>query len=105
MRVLTTQGQQTTIQAFSQLDRTFHRLLIELSGNQFLMAAYQTLDSHIHIGRLYLRNRAVIEAQKIVDEHAVILQLCREGDTDKIVEALRAHLESARERVITFLSR
>lgn len=105
MRRLLDQGQPPPIQSFSQLDRTFHRLLVEYSGNHFLIAAYQSLDSHIHIGRLYLRNRGVIEAQKIVDEHSAILALYRQGDADLMNAALRAHLESARERVIAFLSR
>lgn len=105
MSTLLGQADVAEIATFSDLDRTFHRTLLEHSGNPFLVSAYQTLDSHIHIGRLYLRNRGVLDGQRIVNEHQTILDNYRKGNVALTQAVLRAHLEAARERVIAFLRR
>jgi DNA-binding GntR family transcriptional regulator len=89
------------IQEFNDHDRKFHRLVVEASGNHFLIIAYDSLESHIHLGRLYLRNRAVIDAQSIVDEHAAVLDCYRQGHIEQAVDALTQHINAARDRVLS----
>lgn len=86
------------------LDRRFHRLLIEATGNQFLVSAYESLDSHIHIARLYLKNHWVGGVQPIVDEHTAILEAYCQGDAEQTAAMLRSHLNSARDRLVSQLA-
>ncbi|HHY56354.1 MAG TPA: GntR family transcriptional regulator, partial [Chloroflexi bacterium] len=58
---------------FNQLDKQFHETIVGAAGNQFLLAAYRSLNVHIELGRFYRVFREMDQEQTCV-EHAAIVQ-------------------------------
>lgn len=82
----------------------FHRRLVQLSGNQRLIATYEDLRAHLRIARAHVnagawRQRVPHETK----EHQEILDALRARDPDAIKRALDAHLRRASASLIADL--
>ncbi|MGD9990161.1 GntR family transcriptional regulator [Pseudonocardia sp.] len=73
-------------------DRAFHTVLVEAAGNPILADVYSSLrDRQLRmIGESAVRDPR--RTATIVDEHSRIAVAVREGDTDALLDAVRAHL-------------
>lgn len=82
-------------QAYSQLNRQFHELVLQAAGSQQL----QSLDRHIRppaIVRLLHQRLVAAEAvERSMAEHRVIAQALLDGDGDKAEAAMRRHVRSS----------
>ena len=98
MRLLTPGEHYREFRAFNDHDQAFHRKLIALSGNDFLIDMYDTLSPHIHIGRFY-HERGVLDTQRIIEEHTAIVEAYERRDTEAAGVSVRRHLLAARNRL------
>jgi DNA-binding GntR family transcriptional regulator len=77
---------------FSDADRAFHAILIEAAGNSILQDVYNSLrDRQMRmIGESAVREPARTET--ILAEHKEIAEALRDGDRDRSLDAIKAHL-------------
>lgn len=82
--------------AFADRDADFHRLIAANSGNSLLLDAIVRLRAHMHLYRLYFRHGI---AEETADEHEVILDALRSGDTAAAESAMLTHISRSHERI------
>ncbi len=89
------------LREFSEADRAFHAILIETAGNSILHAVYSSLrDRQMRmIGESAVRDPARIDA--ILAQHTLIAEAVRDGDLDRSLDAIKAHLAGT-ERALGF---
>lgn len=87
---------------FSAADREFHRALVGLSSNSFLVAAWEGLHAHLHHSRLYA-GAGVIDFDDALREHEAILAALAAGDTEAAAEAAGEHIHNAERRLASLL--
>ncbi|GII23758.1 GntR family transcriptional regulator [Planosporangium mesophilum] len=80
---------------FTAQDAVFHELVAEASGNSMLHATFVRLHAHLHLHRLQFPTAHLgISGQ----EHRRIVAAIAAGTPDAAADAMRRHLEAARQR-------
>lgn len=79
----------------ADLDETFHRRLVECTGNGELRRAYREITERMRIVRRLDFHKSERVAATY-DEHAAILSALQKGRTDEAQRLLRAHIEQSR---------
>lgn len=89
--------------AFYELDVQFHRTIGDLGGNTELAAAAEKVHRQIQSvrARHALRSRTKVAHR----QHKKLLDAIRAGDADAAADAVRVHIGSAAEHVITTMRR
>jgi DNA-binding GntR family transcriptional regulator len=82
--------------ALAAHDSRFHTLLTTLAGNQQLRVALERTHCHLHIFRLYSAGGG---GTQTLAEHQRIAAAVTRGSTSAASQAMRDHLESARDRL------
>ena len=80
------------------LDHHFHRSLIGLSDNPFLVKAWEDLHVHLHLSRLYSGVGLFDRSDSVVEHHA-ILEALRRNDRDQATALLSQHIMRVEKRV------
>jgi DNA-binding GntR family transcriptional regulator len=78
---------------FIVADLRFHRALVEQYGSPRLNAVYQSLLGEIHL--CMIQSRSALGRERLVREHAAVLDGIRAGDIEAAAAAIRAHLQGA----------
>ncbi len=81
--------------AFTAQDALFHERIAMASGNSLLHAAIVRLHAHLHLHRLHFPAAHLGTSGA---ERRVIVATIAAGDADGAAQAMRAHLEAARDR-------
>ena len=84
--------------AFTEADDRFHRIILQVAGNQLALKSYDDLRFHLHISRLYLTREQDVGLTH--QEHFRIVDALEAGDADAAAQAMRRHLEGSYERLI-----
>jgi DNA-binding GntR family transcriptional regulator len=86
---------------FVQADADFHQALVDSCGNQVMSSTYGSLHALLIQSRLY-RNRegGSAPSTEVMQEHRAILDAFEAGNGEAAAQALRAHLEGGRRRLI-----
>jgi len=87
--------------ANNEVDKTFHLLIIEVSGSRQLKRVYQNLHSHLSVQRLLYEDekKALQELHMTEKEHLKIVQAFEKKDKKQIRKAVRNHLSNVRQRI------
>lgn len=83
---------------FVRADLSFHEVLVDAAGSPRLRRIYTGLQSEIHLCMVYTRQ--ALGRERIAREHAGILQPLQSGDTATAQQAMRDHLEGARDALL-----
>jgi DNA-binding GntR family transcriptional regulator len=86
------------VRGFTRADNDFHATLVEACGNEFVVAAWSNLHHIMHVHRIYV-DSGIFDSRDAINEHTKILKAARAGDRDRLVEALRRHLDAAERRL------
>ena len=86
------------------LDHQFHHILIELSGNRFLLDAWEDLHVHLHLSRLYT-GIGLFDRDDLTTEHQAILEALQQGNKKAAVQHLSHHIKRVGERMQRFLEK
>ncbi|GAA1811024.1 GntR family transcriptional regulator [Planosporangium flavigriseum] len=81
--------------AFTARDAVFHERVAEASGNSMLSATFVRLHAHLHLHRLHFPTAHLGISTR---EHRRIVAAIASGSAEAASEAMRAHLEAARDR-------
>jgi DNA-binding FadR family transcriptional regulator len=84
-------------------DFDFHLAVARASGNQFFLSAIASMQTQVLVSMNLMRNLSLIksvERQKVVQlEHELVLDALQRRDAPAAGEAMRSHLENARNRM------
>lgn len=83
--------------ALAQHDHRFHLLLLQLAGNDVVLAAFERTRAHLHQFRFSFASSMATDA---VTEHHAIAEAVIAGDADAARSAMAAHLRAAQDRII-----
>ena len=87
----------------SSEDFDFHLAVARASGNQFFISAIASMQEQVMVSMTLMRNLSLVksvERQRLVQaEHELVLTALRNRDAKAAGEAMRRHLENARERM------
>ena len=86
------------------LDHQFHRILVGLSGNRFLVDAWEDLHVHLHLSRLYT-GIGLFDREDLSTEHRAILDALHQGNNKAAVEHLSHHISRVGKRMQRFLEK
>ena len=84
---------------YIELDHKLHRLIVDSTGNDRLIAMYEGLDVHVHITRAYYLNDMENAVQSQQAHQAIVLAY-RERNLKKLKKVLQSHILSVRDLVI-----
>lgn len=79
---------------FAHADNAFHTAVLQLTENPFLVRAWQSLNLHMHVGRLY-DSRGVIDHTVATAEHDAILAAVLNGNVEGLRSAMTTHVANA----------
>jgi DNA-binding GntR family transcriptional regulator len=83
---------------FNATDAAFHRLTVSLSGNRFLLNAFDSLHAHVQIARHY-QGRSLNEAQSANIEHHRLLAAFAAGDGEAAAREAGLHIDGVLARL------
>lgn len=85
------------IERFSDANWAFHRALVSLARNRFLMRAHETLYQGKRFSQVFL-GHGVRDRAGIVEEHQTIIDLLKKEDFAAAAEAVSAHIRQSTDR-------
>jgi DNA-binding GntR family transcriptional regulator len=91
-------------QEYMVLDHQFHRTLIELSQNEFLVDAWEDLHVHLHLSRLYT-GVGLFDRDHSRDEHRAIAEALQQSNVNMAASLLSNHIKRVEKRMQSFLSK
>jgi DNA-binding GntR family transcriptional regulator len=89
---------------FLALDHQFHRILVGLANNSFLLKAWQDLHVHLHLSRIYT-GVGLIDRDDALIEHQGILAAVQQRDKEEMARLLSQHILRVETRLGSFLAR
>jgi DNA-binding GntR family transcriptional regulator len=89
---------------FMALDRQFHRALVALAHNDFLLGAWEDLYVHLHLSRLYT-GVGLFDRDETTKEHQAIVKALQQGHIQQAVDLLSQHITQVAKRIQSFLAR
>ena len=88
---------------YLQLDHQFHRVLVSLSGNRFLLKSWEDLHVHLHLSRLYTGIGLFDRANSVL-EHRQIVEALRKNDNLQLMSLISQHVKRVGQRMEAFLA-
>lgn len=89
---------------FSQLDHELHVRLVQLGGNPFLVTAFESLNFHLHMSRLYA-GAGVVDYDDAHSEHVAIVDAFERRDGAAVWRACQDHIRRAEKRLLPLAQR
>ncbi|TCP43440.1 GntR family transcriptional regulator [Tamaricihabitans halophyticus] len=86
------------VKRFNAADARFHRLIVQSSGNRFLLNAFDSLHAHVQISRHY-QGRPIIEAQRSNNDHRRMVEAIARGASDEVALQVTAHIDGVLDRL------
>jgi DNA-binding GntR family transcriptional regulator len=88
---------------YLQLDHQFHRVLVALSGNPFLLTAWEDLHVHLHLSRLYT-GIGLFDRDDSVVEHQAIVEALQQNDNLQVLSLISQHIKRVGKSMEAFLA-
>ena len=85
---------------FLDKDREFHRAILGITGNKLLLEIYDGLNLHLQIAKVFYMAKDK-RTSLIAYEHREILMALEARDANALEVALRDHIQSAKQAVIS----
>ena len=89
---------------YMALDHQFHRVLVGLSNNEFLLDAWEDLHVHLHLSRLYT-GVGLFDRNDSTKEHQAIVEALQQGNPTAAADLLSHHIRQVDKRIQAFLSK
>ncbi|MED1469172.1 GntR family transcriptional regulator [Bacillus salipaludis] len=91
----------TQFSPFINSDEKFHYTIFEIAGNPFLFNAWKSLNTHIHISRLYGPKGEVIGNNEGTAEHKKIIEALRNKNLEESIQSMKEHIRGSLNRLIS----
>lgn len=86
------------VKTFNATDAAFHRLTVAMSGNRFLLSAFDSLHAHVQIARHY-QGRSLDEARSANIEHHRLLAAFADGNGELAAQEAGIHIDGVLARL------
>lgn len=87
---------------YLSLDHQFHRVLVGLAQNDFLLKAWEDLHVHLHLSRLYT-GVGLLDRDDSLVEHQIILDALQSDERSQAMNLLSQHIKRVEQRVATLI--
>jgi DNA-binding GntR family transcriptional regulator len=84
------------------LDHHFHRTLVGMGDNRFILKAWEDLHVHLHLSRLYT-GVGLVDGRDSLEEHREIVQTLEQREKDEAVKLVSSHIKRVENRLEAFL--
>ena len=98
---ITTGEKYAVYRSVSEHDHRFHSLIVTLSGNSFMDAAYKRAHCHLHLFRL--NPTSTLVQRLAIKDHGLIFKAMLTRDPKAARNAMMRHLENSRDRILPFI--
>lgn len=98
-----TEADELDAKAFNATDAAFHRMTVMMSGNPFLLNAFDSLHVHLRIARHY-QGRSLNEARAANVEHHRLLAAFTARDGRGAAQEAALHIDGVLSRLQTYVS-
>ena len=92
------EGQQT---AFINSDIAFHEVIFKSYGNPYLLTLYHSIREQ----NMYCSKDSNTISSYAIEDHQQLLEAIRNGEKERAVELMTAHIEHAKHRVLSDFAR
>jgi len=89
-------------QEYMALDHQFHRALVGLANNEFLLDAWADLHVHLHLSRLYI-GVGLFDRDDSTKEHQAILEALQQMNPKLAADLLSRHIRQVEKRIESFI--
>ncbi len=79
------------------LDARFHLAISSLGGNEFINKLLKDIFEKLYL-KYRSENISQTDPQRVLDEHRAVFEALRQKDVDRVVSAMRHHLDSSEQR-------
>lgn len=93
------QDRSETYSQYTELDRAFHRLIIEGAGNSLLVQLWEQVNLHMQMARIRYR-RTDRDLDTTIAQHEAIAQAMPERDPAVLRKLMHAHIERAKSALL-----
>jgi DNA-binding GntR family transcriptional regulator len=87
---------------FSRLDHELHVRIIQLAANPFLLTAFESLNFHLHMSRLY-SGAGVADYDEAHAEHTAIIDALERRDGATLWQSCETHMLGAEARLVSLI--
>ena len=84
---------------FAMLDRRFHRLLVEASGNRILLETYDRVQGRFLVSNYLLCPLRLRDFSGTARDHVRLVESIRSGDITRAQHCLQQHIEGVLRRL------
>jgi DNA-binding GntR family transcriptional regulator len=88
---------------FLQNDHLLHHKIVSLSENEFLVNAWENLNVHLHLSRLYT-GIGLFDRNHSTVEHIDVVRALQANDREQAVSLLSKHIRDVETRLVAFLT-
>lgn len=88
---------------FTRANREFHREIVALSGNRFLLSAWESLN-HDELVAFTLHERGIPDLELIAKEHERIVAALASGNRQAAQGAAQSHVDDGAKRILGHMS-
>lgn len=86
-------AEQQNVSQFLELDEAFHKVILQLSGNDTLLDVVYQMRGHLNRFR-FLAMKELVLTKGLVDEHAELFHEVKHGNVKKVDALLERHLNN-----------
>ena len=92
-------GSSVSPKEFAMLDRRFHRLLVEASGNRILLETYDRVQGRFLVSNYLLCPLRLRDFSGTARDHVRLVESIRSGDITRAQHCLQQHIEGVLRRL------
>lgn len=92
-------GDTDQYEQYIDCDREFHATFIGFTHNKILCEAYENLNVHLYVVRVYYAGRSK-NLDRVNQEHRVLLRAVETGDVAVVRQAIATHLEKSKQDIL-----
>lgn len=89
--------------SFTEMDESFHQLLMEATDNSYFLNMYSTIESQIRRTRVLTGRTSTDRLCQTVEEHIAIVKAALKNDWDEAASAMRNHLNQSKNSYFNYI--
>lgn len=89
--------------SFSEMDDSFHQMLIEASENSYFINIYSTIESQIRRTRVLTGRTSTNRLCNTMEEHIAIVKAALKNDWDEAAAAMLHHLNQSKNSYFNYI--
>lgn len=89
--------------SFTEMDESFHQMLMEATENSYFLNIYSTIESQIRRTRVLTGRTSTERLCQTMEEHLAIVKAALKKDWEEAAEAMRSHLNQSKNSYFNYI--